>query len=205
MFADLSYAAQPPAYSDLAYAAEPPAFADLAYAPQLPAFADLSYAAQPPATAYPAQPPTFADLAYAAQLLLQAGAWRSLLALYRNAGAPLQWSRLPQPLLCGLLQAPVSVREQWCSIYTGREHHYHTPDGPAEWLLYAAVASSCGIQPLLEPAAEQSLRQSGAGSRALLIGLGYHKLQQAAGAAPEIMPSGSIPWLLLLRSVLRGD
>ncbi|WP_167336704.1 tetratricopeptide repeat-containing glycosyltransferase family 2 protein, partial [Paenibacillus camerounensis] len=45
--------------------------------------------------------PSAADLAYAAQLLLQAGAWSSLLGLYRSAGTRLQWTRLPQPLLGG--------------------------------------------------------------------------------------------------------
>jgi glycosyltransferase involved in cell wall biosynthesis len=178
-----------------------------AYRPGLSAAAQLlRVPAERPVKPAAAQQPVFADLAYAAQLLLQAGAWHSLLALYRNTGALLfQWSRLPQPLLCGLLQAPASVKEQWCSVYSGQEHHYHTTAGPAEWLLYAAVAGSCGILPVLGPAAEQSLRQSGAGSKALLIGLGYHKLQLAAGAAQDNMPSGSITWLLLVRSVLRGD
>lgn len=175
------------------------------YRPGLTAVAQLlRVAGENPARPAAGQQPSFADLAYAAQLLLQAGAWSSLLALFRNTGAPLfQWPRLPQPLLCGLLQAPASVRRQWCSVYTGQEHRYHTADGPAEWLLYAAVADSCGLLPVLEPRDEQALRQAGAGSKALLTGLGYYKLRLAAGTAPEGVPSGSIPWLLLVRSALR--
>lgn len=146
-----------------------------------------------------APPPAAADLAYAAQLLLQAGAWGSLLGLYRSAGPQLQWTHLPQPVLCGLLQAPAAVQVQWCSIYEEQEHLYNTPAGPAEWLMYAAIASSCGRLPLLEPAAEQALR--GSGSKAVLIGLAYYRLllaDRAAAAMP--MPAGSIPWLLLVRS-----
>lgn len=152
------------------------------------------------------QPLSFADLSYAAQLLLQAGAWRSLLTLYKHTDAILfQWSRLPAPLLCGLLQAPEAVRKQWCSIYNTQEHEYRTAGGRAEWLLYAAVASSCSSIPRLEPAAEVILLQSG--SRAASVGLSYHKLLLAAEAYPQAqgIPSGRIPWLLLVRSALRED
>lgn len=165
--------------------------------PGLPAVARLlpaEFTAQPAAV----PPPAAAELAYAAQLLLQTGAWSSLLSLYRSAGLGLQWARLPQPVLRSLLQAPAAAQEQWCSIY--EEHHYGTPAGAARWLLYAAIAGSCGRLPRLEPAAEQALR--GSGSKAVLTGLAYHKLQLAAGAAAESLPAGSIPRLLLVRSAL---
>lgn len=147
--------------------------------------------------------PAAAELAYAAQLLLQAGAWSSLLGLYRSAEHRLQWTRLPQPVLGGLLQAPAAAQEQWCSIFEEMEHQYSTPAGAAEWLLYAAIAGSCGRLPRLEPAAEQALRASG--SKAVLIGLAYHKLQLAAGAAAGPVPAGGIPRLLLVRAALGGD
>ncbi|WP_342437142.1 hypothetical protein NSS79_28950 [Paenibacillus sp. FSL L8-0436] len=110
-------------------------------------------------------------------------------------------SRLPEPLWFGLLQAPAAIKKQWCSVYTAQEQHCHTPAGLAEWLLYAAVASSCRLTPLLEPAAERALQQSG--SRAAAVGLSYHQLLLAAAVYPQSAASGSIPWLLLVRAALR--
>ncbi|MEK4060604.1 MULTISPECIES: glycosyltransferase family 2 protein [Paenibacillus] len=171
-----------------------------AYRPGLTAVRRLLV--NPPADSAGCQSPSFADLSYAAQLLLQTGAWSSLLALCKHADAALlQWSRLPEPLWCGLLQAPAAIKKQWCSVYTAQEQHCHTPAGLVEWLLYAAVASSCGLTPLLEPAAERALQQSG--SRAAAVGLSYHKLLLAAAVHPQGAASGSIPRLLLVRAALR--
>lgn len=147
---------------------------------------------------------SFADLSYAAQLLLQTGAWSSLLALYKHTDADLfQWSRLPASLLYGLLQAPEAAKKQWCSIYSAQEHDYRSAAGRAEWLLYAAIASSCSSIPQLGPEAEDILRQSG--SRAAAVGLSYLNLLRAAEAYPQGIPSGRIPWLLLVRAALREE
>ncbi|OKP93774.1 glycosyltransferase family 2 protein [Paenibacillus sp. P32E] len=155
-----------------------------------------------PAGAAAIQPITFPGLSYAAQLLLQAGAWSSLLTLYRNTSPSLfQWCRLPQPLLRGLLQAPAPFREQWCSIYSSHAQQYLGTTCAAEWLLYAAVSDSCGRVPQLDPAAGKALQQSG--SAAAALGLSYHRLLLAAEAFPGKNPRGSIPWLLLVRSALR--
>lgn len=151
------------------------------------------------------KPPAFADLSYAAQLLLQVGAWSSLLTLYEHADSAIfRWCCLPQPLLCGLLQAPNGVRKGWCSVFEAKEHRFQTAADAAEWLLYAAVAGSCGLVPQLEPAAEHALKQTG--STAVRIGLSYLKLQLAAQAYPQQpVPSGRIPPLLLVRSALLED
>ncbi|MEJ9162157.1 tetratricopeptide repeat-containing glycosyltransferase family 2 protein [Paenibacillus graminis] len=151
----------------------------------------------------PPQQLVFPDLSYAVQLLLQAGAWSSLLTLYRNTCPTVfHWCRLPQPVLCGLLQAPAPFREQWCLIHSGHAKQYSgTPACAAEWLLYAAIATSCGRVPKLDPAAENALRQSR--SAAAAAGLSYHQLLLAAEAFPGSVPEGNIPWLLLVRTVLR--
>ncbi|MNI77639.1 hypothetical protein D3C73_1339460 [compost metagenome] len=113
-----------------------------------------------------------------------------------------QWCRLPQPLLRGLIQAPVPFREQWCSIYSSyTQQSGGAAGGPAEWLLYAAIAASCGRVPQLAPAAENALRQSK--SAAAAGGLSYHKLLLAAEAFPDCGLQGRIPWLLLVRTALR--
>lgn len=166
-----------------------------------PAAAVPCYADHPGSPA--AVPLAFPDLSYAAQLLLQTGAWSSLLTLYRNTSpAVFQWCRLPQPLLRGLIQAPVPFREQWCSIYSSHAQQSGAAAGsPAEWLLYAAIAASCGRVPQLDPAAENALRQSG--SAAAAGGLSYHKLLLAAEAFPDSGLQGRIPWLLLVRTALR--
>ncbi|WP_342478942.1 glycosyltransferase [Paenibacillus sp. FSL H7-0350] len=152
-------------------------------------------------------PLTFADYSYAAQLLLQAGAWDTLLLLGRpTSAARFLWSRLPLPLLRGLLDAPVSFKMQWCADYTRQSQHYSLPGDAAEWLLYAAIAQSCGQVPQLTPADEQTLRQSG--STAAITGLSYHMLLLAAEVRPQgnISATGSIPWLLLVKSALQsGD
>ncbi|WP_052429689.1 glycosyltransferase [Paenibacillus borealis] len=151
-------------------------------------------------------PLRFPDISYTAQLLVQAGAWDTLLLLFSPmAASRFQWSRLPQPLLHGLLQAPVPVKEQWCAMYTGQAHFYSSPGDAAEWLLYAAIADSCGLIPRLDPADEQALRQSG--GTAAAVGLSYCQLLLAAGVHPQGMPvvSGSIPWLLLARSALQAE
>jgi glycosyltransferase involved in cell wall biosynthesis len=150
-------------------------------------------------------PLSFPDISYAAQLLVQAGAWVTLLLLFKPMEASrFHWSRLPQPLLHGLLHAPVPVKKQWCTMYTGQAHFYSSPGDAAEWLLYAAIADSCGLIPRLDPADEQALRQSGGPAAA--IGLSYHKLLLAAKVHPQGIPvvSGSIPWLLLVRSALQA-
>ncbi|WP_062523716.1 tetratricopeptide repeat-containing glycosyltransferase family 2 protein [Paenibacillus jilunlii] len=161
-----------------------------------PCYADHPGPAAAPQLAFPA-------LSYAAQLLLQAGAWSSLLTLYRNTCPTVfQWCRLPQPLLRGLIQAPVPFREQWCSIYSSyAQQSGGAAGGPAEWLLYAAIAASCGRVPQLAPAAENALRQSK--SAAAAGGLSYHKLLLAAEAFPDCGLQGRIPWLLLVRTALR--
>lgn len=150
-------------------------------------------------------PLSFPDISYAAQLLVQAGAWDTLLLLFKPMEASrFHWSRLPQPLLHGLLHAPAPVKEQWCAMYSGQAHLYSSPGDAAEWLLYAAIADSCGLLPRLDPADEQALRQSGGPAAA--IGLSYYQLLLAAGVHPQGMPvaSGSIPWLLLVRSALQA-
>ncbi|MFC6648744.1 glycosyltransferase [Paenibacillus rhizoplanae] len=150
-------------------------------------------------------PLSFADYSYEAQLLLQAGAWDTLLLLSRPFGAAhFLWSRLPLPLLRGLLDAPVAFKLQWCADYTGHLQHHSLPGDAAEWLLYAAIAQSCGQVPQLTSADEQTLRQSG--STAAITGLSYYMLLLAAEVHPEgsITATGSIPWLLLVKSVLQS-
>ncbi|WP_339220142.1 glycosyltransferase [Paenibacillus sp. FSL H8-0332] len=150
-------------------------------------------------------PLSFADYSYEAQLLLQAGAWDTLLLLGRPFGAAhFLWSRLPLPLLRGLLDAPVAFKLQWCADYTGHLQHHSLPGDAAEWLLYAAIAQSCGQVPQLTSADEQTLRQSG--STAAITGLSYYMLLLAAEVHPEgsITATGSIPWLLLVKSVLQS-
>lgn len=154
---------------------------------------------------YSGVPASFSDLAYALQLLLQCGAWSHLLMLYQQSNpSSFQWFKLPHSLLHGLLQAPDSIRKQWCSIYLSRKHHYNTSIDSAEWLLYAAIACSCGIMPKLHSEAEQAMRRSG--GTAITVGLSYHKLLLAAENHPcgIPLPSGSIPWLLLVRSASRS-
>ena len=150
-----------------------------------------------------APPVSHPDLSYTTQLLVQAGAWDSLLLLFKPMEASrFPWSGLPQPLLHGLLQAPASFKEQWCARYAAHHHDYSSPGTSAAWLFYAAMAASCGRVPRLTPADEETLRQNGGPAAA--IGLSYHKLLLAAEAHPQgISPaSGRIPWLLLTRSAL---
>ncbi|WP_405104252.1 glycosyltransferase [Paenibacillus sp. FSL K6-1217] len=150
-------------------------------------------------------PPSRADVSYAAQLLLQSGAWDTLLLLGSHSGAArFLWSRLPLPLLRGLRDAPAPFKVQWCAMYTGQAE-YRPPVDAAEWLLYAAIATSCGQAPQLSPADEQALRQSG--SAAAIIGLSYHKLLLAAEVHPQgnLPAAGSIPWLLLVKSALQRE
>lgn len=133
-------------------------------------------------------PLSFADYSYAAQLLLQAGAWDTLLLLGRPFGTiRFLWSKLPLPLLRGLLDAPVSFRMQWCADYIEQSQRYSLPADAAEWLLYAAIAQSCGQVPQLTSADEQTLRQSG--SIAAITGLSYYMLLLAA----EVHPQGNLP------------
>ncbi|WP_405173356.1 glycosyltransferase [Paenibacillus sp. FSL H8-0260] len=142
------------------------------------------------------------DLSYAAQLLLQTGAWNSLLALYRHSeGSSLHWSSLPQPLLYGLLEAPTSIKKQWCSIYVSKHPQYHTPADCTEWQLYAAIAYSCGEMPILHVEDEAALRRVGGATAA--VSLAYYKLQLAAEVYPQGIPSAHIPSALLLRSASR--
>lgn len=146
-----------------------------------------------------ALPVSHSDLSYTTQLLVQAGAWDSLLLLIKPMEASrFPWSRLPQPLLHGLLQAPASFKKHWCARYDAHNHDYSSPGNSAAWLFYAAMAASCGRVPRLTPADEQALRQNGGAAAA--IGLSYHKLLLAAEAHPQGISCalGSIPWLLLL-------
>lgn len=150
-------------------------------------------------------PPGVPDLAYAAQLLVQTGAWDTVLQIFSAVESPrFRWSRLPQPLLHGLLHAPAPFRLQWCAMYAAQEHSYSLPGDAAEWLLYAALADSCGRVPRLSPADELALRQSGGPAAA--IGLSYYNLLLAAEVQPQGVPrvTGSIPWLLLARSALQA-
>jgi glycosyltransferase involved in cell wall biosynthesis len=142
------------------------------------------------------------DLSYATQLLLQTGAWDCLLTLYRHSEvSSFQWCRLPQPLFHGLLRAPISVKKQWCSIYINQNPRYHTSLDCAEWLLYAAIACSCGDIPLIHKDNEEALRRVGGTPAA--VGLSYHKLLVAAEAYPHGITSGQIPWMLLVKSASR--
>ncbi|WP_340025653.1 glycosyltransferase [Paenibacillus sp. FSL K6-1096] len=149
-------------------------------------------------------PPSWAEQSRATQLLVQAGAWEALLQLGSHSDAArFRWSRLPLPLLQGLLDAPAPFKVQWCAMYTGQADH-RPPADAAEWLLYAAIACSCGQVPLLTHAEEQALCQSG--SAAATVGLSYHRLLLAAethpqGGSPAV---GSIPWLLLVKSALQS-
>ena len=142
---------------------------------------------------------TPSDLAYATQLLLQTGAWRHLLTLYQRSNASfLKWCKLPQSLLYGLLQTPLSVKNQWCTIYNDQEHDYSHSTDSADWLLYAAMACSCGTIPRLHSTDERTLKRSS--DPAIAVGLAYHKLLLAADNDPLGIPTGSIPWALLVRS-----
>ncbi|WP_341348423.1 glycosyltransferase [Paenibacillus sp. FSL H3-0469] len=167
--------------------------------PVISSFADSEHRADTPLS--------FADFSYAAQLLLQAGAWDTLLLLGRPTSASrFLWSRLPLPLLRGLLDAPVSFKMQWCADYIRQSQHHSLPGDVAEWLLYAAIAQSCGQVPQLTSTDEQTLLQSG--SAAAITGLSYHMLLLAAEVHPQgnISATGSIPWLLLVKSALQsGD
>lgn len=151
-------------------------------------------------------PPGWAELSRAAQLLVQAGAWDALLLLLGRpfGAAHFRWSRLPLPLLQGLLDAPAPFKVQWCARYTAGQAEHSPSADAAKWLLYAAIAQSCGQVPQLTPAEEQGLRQSG--SAAAAIGLSYHRLLLAAEAHPQggSPATGSIPWLLLVKALQGG-
>ncbi|MBP2113676.1 glycosyltransferase [Paenibacillus silagei] len=166
-------------------------------APDIGSLADSEHRADTPLSS--------TDFSYAAQLLLQAGAWDTLLLLGKPFGAAhFLWSRLPLPLLQGILHAPASFRLQWCAEYTGQSQHHRLSGDAAEWLLYAAIAQSCGQAPQLTSDDEQTLLQSG--SAAAITGLSYYMLLLAAEVHTEgsIAATGSIPWLLLVKSVLQG-
>lgn len=139
------------------------------------------------------------DLSYATQLLLQVGAWDSVLTLYRQSeGSSFQWCKLPQPLYYGLLEAPIPVKKQWCYIYVKQSTQYNTSMDCAEWLLYLAIACSCGETPKITLADEAALRRAGGTTAA--VGLSYYKLLLAEKAYPHGISSGHIPWRLLVRS-----
>lgn len=140
---------------------------------------------------------TPSDMSYAAQLLLQTGAWDCFLELYRSSqGSSYPWSRLPQPLVYALLEAPCSIKKKWCAIHIHPHRKFHTPADPAEWLLYAAIACSCGEIPLLPRENEAAWRSSEGALEAII--LAYYKLLLAGEAYPE-RELPSIPWALLLR------
>lgn len=152
-------------------------------------------------------PLSFAEFSYAAQLLVQAGAWDTLLLLLpgRPVGAAhFRWSRLPLPLLQGLLDAPAPFKVQWCARHTAGQAEHSPSADAAEWLLYAALAQSCGQVPQLTPAEEHALHLSG--STAAAIGLSYHRLLLAAETHPQggSPATGSIPWLLLVKALQGG-
>ncbi|MNO70950.1 SPBc2 prophage-derived glycosyltransferase SunS [compost metagenome] len=139
------------------------------------------------------------DLSYATQLLLQVGAWDSVLTLYRQSEvSSFQWCKLPQPLYYGLLEAPIPVKKQWCSIYVKQNTQYNTSMDCAEWLLYLAIACSCGETLKLTLADEAALRRAGGTTAA--VGLSYYKLLLAEKAYPYGISSGHIPLGLLVRS-----
>lgn len=143
--------------------------------------------------------PALPDLSYAMQLLLQVGAWDSVLSLYRQSeGSLFQWCKLPQPLYYGLLEAPIPVKKQWCSIYLSQTPHYNASTDCAEWLLYVAIACSCGETPKIAQSDEMALRRIGGTTAA--VGLSYYKLILAAKAYPHGISSVQIPWGLLVRS-----
>jgi len=143
--------------------------------------------------------PALSDLSYAIQLLLQVGAWDHVLTLYRQSkGSSFRWCKLPQPLLFGLLEAPIPIKKQWCSIYLSQILHYNASTDCAEWLLYVAIACSCGEIPKLDLSDEKALRRIGGTTAA--VGLSYYKLMLAAKAYPHGISSGHIPWGLLVRS-----
>lgn len=143
--------------------------------------------------------PALPDLSYATQLLLQVGAWDSVLSLYRQSeGSSFQWCKLPQTLFHGLLEAPIPVKKAWCSIYLSHNLHYNTSTDCAEWLLYVAIACSCGETPKITLTDEMALRRIGGTTAA--VGLSYYKLMLAAKAYPHGISSGQIPWGLLVRS-----
>jgi hypothetical protein len=144
--------------------------------------------------------PSLPDLSYATQLLLQVGAWDSVLTLYQQSESPsFQWCKLPQPLFYGLLEAPIPVKKQWCSIYVNQSlHHNAASTNFAEWLLYAAITCSCGDTPKIALSDEIAVRSIGGSTAA--VGLAYYKLTLAAQAYPHGIPSGHIPWGLLVRA-----
>lgn len=143
--------------------------------------------------------PVLPDLSYAMQLLLQVGAWDSVLSLYRQSeGSLFQWCKLPQPLYYGLLEAPTPVKKQWCSIYLSQTPHYNASSDCAEWLLYVAIACSCGETPKIAQSDEMALGRIGGTTAA--VGLSYYKLILAAKAYPHGISTGQIPWGLLVRS-----
>ncbi|HEY4429941.1 MAG TPA: glycosyltransferase [Paenibacillus sp.] len=144
--------------------------------------------------------PSLPDLNYAMQLLIQVGAWDCVLTLYRQSeGFSFQWSKLPQPLFYGLLVAPIPVKKQWCAIYVDQSlHHNATSTNCAEWLFYVAIACSCGETPKIAFSDEKALRKIG--GTAAAVGLSYYKLMLAAKAYPHGIPSGHIPWGLLVRA-----
>lgn len=143
--------------------------------------------------------PSLPELSYAIQLLLQVGAWDSVLTLYRQPGSSsFQWCKLPQPLYYGLLEAPIPVKKQWCSIYVSQNPQYNSSTDCAEWLLYMAIACSCGETPKIALLDEMALRKIGGTTAA--VGLSYYKLKLAAKAYPHGITTGQIPWGLLVRS-----
>lgn len=148
----------------------------------------LAYARQRnglPAAGDPPPVPAPPDLSHAVQLLLQIGAWDRLLDLHRTlpSGA-LRWSRLPQPLWCGLLRAPAPVKRKWCAVYAGDPFPIRGAADVAEWLLYAAVTLSAGDIPQLRGAEEAALRRHGGAAAVIALALRCKRL--AAEAYPPL-------------------
>lgn len=140
-----------------------------------------------------------ADISYAIQLLLQSGAWESVITLYEQSeAASFRWSSLPQPLFHCLLEAPLSIKKQWCAIYVKQNSIWNTPADCTEWLLYAAITRSYDAIPLLPLEGEVALRNLG--GIAAVVALSYYKLLLAAEAYPHGISTGQLPWGLLVRS-----
>lgn len=56
------------------------------------------------------------SLIHAMQFLTQVGAWETIFRIYQLSMENFPFSQMPHSLICGLLKAPVNLKQQWISF-----------------------------------------------------------------------------------------
>ncbi|WP_282938429.1 TPR domain-containing glycosyltransferase [Paenibacillus sp. RC67] len=89
---------------------------------------------------------SFSDWQSILQILVQVGAWESVLRLYRHANGRMELGTIPPSLLCGLLKAPSGIKKEWCRLYENDFSKAHQSRFPntAEKFIFTLLAQSCG-------------------------------------------------------------